>query len=83
MVLLGDKAQVDARVGPFGDSANLDIRWLYGLRRTYHKLGNRFGRTRWISLVTLAMWNLVLVHFKTVLVSVQDRGMVYANVPQA
>ena len=24
MVLLGDKAQVEARFGPFGDSANLD-----------------------------------------------------------
>jgi hypothetical protein len=26
MVLLGDKAQVEARFGPFGDSANLDAR---------------------------------------------------------
>jgi hypothetical protein len=26
MVLLGDKAQVDARFSPFGDSANLDTR---------------------------------------------------------
>jgi hypothetical protein len=26
--------------------------------------------------VTLVMWNLVLVHFKTVLVLVQDRSMV-------
>jgi hypothetical protein len=26
MVLLGDKAQVDARFGPFGHSANLDGR---------------------------------------------------------
>ena len=25
MVLLGDEAQVEARFGPFGDSANLDI----------------------------------------------------------
>ena len=24
MVLLGDKAEVEARFGPFGDSANLD-----------------------------------------------------------
>jgi hypothetical protein len=24
MVLLGDKAQVETRFGPFGDSANLD-----------------------------------------------------------
>jgi hypothetical protein len=26
MELLGDKAQVDARFGPFGDNANLDVR---------------------------------------------------------
>ena len=25
MVLLGDEAQLEARFGPFGDSANLDI----------------------------------------------------------
>jgi hypothetical protein len=26
MVLLGDEAQVEARFGPFGDSANLDAK---------------------------------------------------------
>ena len=26
MVLLGDEAQLEAHFGPFGDSANLDIR---------------------------------------------------------
>ena len=26
MVFLGDEAQVEARVGPFGDSANLNVR---------------------------------------------------------
>jgi hypothetical protein len=30
MVLLGDNAQVDARFGPFGDSANLDARLVHG-----------------------------------------------------
>ena len=47
MVLLGDKAQLEAHFGPFGDSANLDARSAQRLRRTYHKLGNRFGPTRW------------------------------------
>ena len=47
MVLLGDKAQLEARFGPFGDSANLDARSAHGLRRTSHKLGNHFGPTRW------------------------------------
>ena len=46
MVLLGDETQLEARFGLFGDSANLDARSVHGLRRTYHKLGNRFGRTR-------------------------------------
>jgi hypothetical protein len=55
MVRLGDEAHVDARFGLFGDSANLDARQVHGLRRMYHKLRNHFGRTRWISYVTLVM----------------------------
>jgi hypothetical protein len=31
MVLLGDKAQMEARFDPFGDSANLDAGWVHGL----------------------------------------------------
>ena len=49
MVLLGDVAQVEARFGPFGDSASLDAREVHGLRRMYHRVANRFGRTGWIS----------------------------------
>jgi hypothetical protein len=45
MVLLSDEAQVEARFGLFGDSANLDIGYVHGLRRTYHRLGNHFGCT--------------------------------------
>jgi len=48
MELLGDVAQVEARFGPFVHSANIDTRQEHGLRRTYNRLGNRFGRTRWI-----------------------------------
>jgi hypothetical protein len=65
MVLLGDEAQVDARFGLFGDSANLDARLLHGLRQMYHRLKNRIGCTRWISYVTLVMWNLVSIHSVT------------------
>ena len=36
MVLQGDEAQLEARFGPFGDSGNIDVRWVHGLRRTYH-----------------------------------------------
>ena len=49
MVQLGEEAQVEAGFGPFGDSANLDARSVHGLLRRYHKLGNRFGRTRYNS----------------------------------
>ena len=44
---LGDEAQVEARFGLFGDSANVVTRMVHSLRRTYHRLENRFGRTRW------------------------------------
>ena len=30
MVLLGDEAQLEARFGPFGDSPNLDARYVHG-----------------------------------------------------
>jgi hypothetical protein len=53
MVLLGDEAQLEARFGPFGASANLDARQVHNLRRKYHRLENHFGRIRWNSLV---MW---------------------------
>jgi hypothetical protein len=45
MVLLGDEAQVETRFGPFGDSANLDVGLVHGLRQTYHRLRNRFTCT--------------------------------------
>ena len=46
MVLLGDEAQVEPHIRLFGYSANLDARLVLGLRRTYHRHGNRFGRIR-------------------------------------
>ena len=44
MVRLDDEAQVEARFSPFRDSANLDARLVRGLCRTYHRLGDNFGR---------------------------------------
>jgi hypothetical protein len=61
MVLLGDEAQVEARFSLFLDSANLDTRLVHGMGQTYRKLRNCIGRTRWNSLVTWAMWNLILI----------------------
>jgi hypothetical protein len=49
MGLLGDEAQVEAQLGPFGDSATLDARMVHGLRRTCRRLGNSIGGTRWNS----------------------------------
>ena len=73
MELLGDDAKVEACFGPFGDSANHHARLVHGLRRTYHRLGNHFGRTRWNSYVTWVMRNLASFRLETVLVLVQDR----------
>jgi hypothetical protein len=42
MILLCYEAQVEARFLHFGDSANLDARWVHGLRQTYHRLRNHF-----------------------------------------
>jgi hypothetical protein len=78
MVLLGYKAQVEACFGLFGDSANLDARYVHVLRRMYHKLRNHFGCTRWNNKVMWVMWNLISVYLETVLVSVQDRCTVWA-----
>ena len=38
MVLLGDETQLEARFGLFGDSANLDARYVHGLLQTYDRL---------------------------------------------
>jgi hypothetical protein len=40
---------------------------------------NRFGRTRWISYMTLLMWNLISIHSEIVVVLVQDRCTVCAK----
>jgi hypothetical protein len=45
MIPQGDEVQVEARVDPFEDSANLDVRNVHGLRQMYHQLRNHFERT--------------------------------------
>jgi hypothetical protein len=42
MVHLAYVAQLDARFGLFGDSANLDTRYVHGLRQMYHTVENHF-----------------------------------------
>ena len=79
MVLLGDEARLEDCFSPFGDSTNLNAREVYGLRRTYHRLRNCFGSTRWNSYVTWLKWKLVLVHLDIVLSATQDRCTVCAE----
>jgi hypothetical protein len=45
MGLLGDEAQVEARFGPFRNSATLNARLVHSLRRTNRRLGNSIGGT--------------------------------------
>ena len=43
MELLGYTVQVQARFSLFGDSVDLDARYVHGLRQMHHRLGNQFG----------------------------------------
>jgi hypothetical protein len=63
MGLLGDKAQREAWFGPFGDSTTLDARLVHSLRRTYRRLENSIGGTRWNTKLIWVMWNLVSICF--------------------
>jgi hypothetical protein len=49
MGLLGDEAQVEARFGPFGDSATPNAGLVPGLHQTYRRLENSIGGTQWNS----------------------------------
>jgi hypothetical protein len=49
MELLGDLGHVESHFSLFADSANLDARLVHGLRGTYHRFANHFGRTQWNS----------------------------------
>ena len=70
---LVDEAQVESRFGPIKHSANLDARLVHGSRLTYHRLGNRFGRTRCNSYLTWVMWNLTSLSLETLFLWLQDR----------
>ena len=49
MELLGDVGHVNSHFGLFGDIVGVDAIYLQALRRTYHRHGNQFRRTRWNS----------------------------------
>jgi hypothetical protein len=44
MELLGDVGHMEPRLSLFGDGVRVSARYLHGLRRTYHRLRNHFGR---------------------------------------
>jgi hypothetical protein len=46
MELLGDVSLVESHFFLFGDNVCVDARKVHGLRKLYHQLRNRFGRTR-------------------------------------
>jgi hypothetical protein len=76
MVLRGDEVQVDAHFIRLEIVLTLtQDRCTVCIERTIRS-EIIVGRTRWISLVTLVMWNLVSVYLETVLVLVQDRCIV-------
>jgi hypothetical protein len=49
MEFLGDVGYAEFRFGPFGDIVSVGERLVHDLRRTYHRLRDDFGRTRWNS----------------------------------
>jgi hypothetical protein len=79
MELLGDVGHVESHFGPFRNGVSVGVRLVYGLRQTYHRLGNHFGCTRWNSKVMWVMSNLVSVHLEMVLELVEDRCTVCAK----
>jgi hypothetical protein len=45
MELLGDVGRVQSHFGLFGDSISVSVRYVHGLRQTYHRNRNHFGST--------------------------------------
>ena len=79
MELLGDMGHVESHFGPFGDDVRVGVRQVHGLRQTYHRLRNHFGRTRWYPYVTRLKCKLVSACLEIVLVLTQDRCTVCAK----
>jgi hypothetical protein len=73
MDLLCDIGHVKSHFNPFGDSGSVSARKVHGLRQTYHRHRNRFGRTQRYSYVTWLQWMLILVYLDIVLTLTQDR----------
>jgi hypothetical protein len=81
MKLLGKVGHVESCFSPFGDGVSVSARKVHGLRQTYHRPINCFGRTRWYSEVTRLKWKLVLVHLEIVLLLCKIGALFTPNVP--
>ena len=81
MVLLGDEAELEARFGPFGDSANLDARSVHGLCRTYHRFGKSFWTHPMELLGDMGHVKSCSVHLEIVLVLCKMGARFALNVP--
>ena len=64
MELLGDVGHVESYFGPFGDGVSVGAILVHGLRQTYHRLRNHFGRTQWYFKVTRLKWKLDSVYLE-------------------
>ena len=49
MELLGHVGHVESRFDPFVHGVSVGAKLVRSLLQTYHRLNNRFGRTRWYS----------------------------------
>jgi hypothetical protein len=70
---------VKSHFGPFGDSISVGARWEHGLRRTYQKLRNYFGHTRWVLLGDEAQVEGLPVRLEIVLILIQVSCIVCAK----
>jgi hypothetical protein len=70
--LISDMGRVESRFSPFGDSVSVSARNVHCLHRTYHRHRNRFGRTRWDTLVTRLKCKLGFVGLEIVLLMKHD-----------
>jgi hypothetical protein len=78
--LVSDMGRVESHFSPFGDSVSVSARQVHGVHRTYHRHRNRFGRTRWDSLVTWLKWKLGSVRLGIMLLLMHDWCTVCVNV---
>ena len=73
MVLLGDKTQLEARFGSFGDSANLDARSVHGFAPNVPQAQKSFSTHPMELLGDVGHVESRSVRFEMVLALVQDR----------